>query len=670
MPKFRPGDLLRGSLPYHPMIVAQYQTSLKFSGRFHTENEGRYTCTHPVDVADASGAHSFCYAEVSGRMYVSSWGGEVCLQRPRIETHVGSLVSSEDPKARAGVLRPSRGEYEIWLPQLDDDDNLDLGLTFDEDYSVGLFVDSVGRRGRVHEWNMRNHVAQVSPGDQILKVNDVFGSPRRLREELRSDGGLHIKFRRKDFTLEGELRLGVTPGWSIWAVQDVVLAKRDLDIRCGGKLSHSLLQEHLVNWVSLSCLGLLAVPFSSCETGYQHWVLALAIPFLIRGMLVEASMFHQYFRHNPKIMNELVGLAHPLLLSIASRIEQLDIMTDTLFVARALQCSSAITEEWQATWAEVPIFGPMLAASAGIMGYGGFTLILYLTTVLLPQGILGYRSGRQLTELQTSFEKDPCGTDGTQDILPLQDLSSSSCCCLIEKSLETHAQVQYNDGELVVNLDVRLPVRIFIKCCMENFLQLWNQVTFLGLTYSEDTMADVQVGCSIVLSLILLLIKVHKLAPEEGSYWEVMVQFAALPIHLVQLLLHIGLTTAGWALYITPLVEYSEQEAYKAQVKEDEGLRQKYLLKSGGNLNSIELSAIRKHGKRPLVMACRRHFHKLGFSSHRFTPLPKAAVVAAALVWCILAILMRLAGAFLCTSHAWNLSTLRCLPPSAHLAVA
>mmetsp|Transcript_136959 Transcript_136959/g.355676 ORF Transcript_136959/g.355676 Transcript_136959/m.355676 type:complete len:708 (+) Transcript_136959:1220-3343(+) len=667
MPKFKRGHLLRGSLPHHPTICVQSHSSLQFSARFHTSTEGRYTCTHPLDTMDSSGAHLLCYVEVHGQMLVSADGCEILLQKPRIETLLGGCRWPEDSKVTVGALSPSRGEYEVTLSRPDHDGEQTLGLTLRQQDGM-LIIESILQPGRVHDWNQMNSKMPVSPGDEILRVNGESprraggggGSAAQRLDEVMAGGNLQLKLRRRGFTFAGHLSLGITPEWSEWPLEDVMLEECDLDIRCGGVLSQVLLREHVINWLSLSAIALVAVPFSTCEDGYRHWVPALSLPLLARGLYKEITLFWEHFSPNHRLMNELVGFTNPAIMLISSRIEQLDIMTDTLFVARALQCSESVTAEWQASWEQVPVVGPPLGAAAGALGYGGFTVLLYLATVLLPQGVLGYAHGRDLTLSETSFEVDPCGVSGCQDILPLQDLASTACFGLIEKSLEVHAQVQYNSGEPVVNEDVRLPFRIFVRSCLENFLQLWNQVTFLSLTYSPDTMADLQVGGSIVLSLALLLIKVHKLASTEEYTRTVLWQVVTLPIQGLQLLMSIIATSFMWGISAMPLTDYSVEEAMRAQTCDDEALRAKYQL--GGAFDALELAAIRAAGDQPLTMALRRHFHTLGLTSHRFTRWPKAKVVAAALLWCVLLVLMRLAGVFVCSSHSWNLSTMTCLP--------
>eukprot|EP00446_Apocalathium_sp_SHHI-4_P023815 CAMPEP_0177264118 /NCGR_PEP_ID=MMETSP0367-20130122/61367_1 /TAXON_ID=447022 ORGANISM="Scrippsiella hangoei-like, Strain SHHI-4" /NCGR_SAMPLE_ID=MMETSP0367 /ASSEMBLY_ACC=CAM_ASM_000362 /LENGTH=702 /DNA_ID=CAMNT_0018719173 /DNA_START=1 /DNA_END=2109 /DNA_ORIENTATION=+ len=665
LPTFQPGDLLRGSLPYLPMMCTPSQTNFKFCARFHTATVGRYTCTHPVDTTDATGTHNLCYVELQGQMRVSEDRTKVLLQKPFIKTHFGGAGGMrEDEKVTVGILSPSQGEYEVDLPiTVVEDDELEIGLELSKLEEV-LLIESVLKPGRVYEWSHDNPLTPVNLGDEIVEVNGISGNADKMLEECETSGDLHFRLRRRGFVFAGEIELDVTPDRLRWPVQDAVLWDCDLDIRCGGTLSQALLREHVINWMSLSAMALVAVPFSTCEDGYRHWVPVLALPLLVRGLLQEMKLFKEHFRHHHRLMAELTGFMHPLVMIIGSRCEQLDIMTDTLFVARAVQCSDSVTREWQASWEQVPVVGSFLGAAAGAVGFGGFSVLLYIVTVLLPQGVLGYINGRELTSLQTSFDVDPCGVDGCQDILPLQDLAATSCFVLIEKSLEIHAQVQYNSGEPVVNEDVRLPHRVFIRSCLENFLQLWNQVTFLSLTYSDDdTMADVQVGGSIVLSLVLLLIKVNKLTSGEPVCRTILFEIVALPFRLCQVLLNLIATTFMWGISASELTAYNEEEAMRAQVSTDARLREKYQL-GGGTLDQLELASIRSAGGFPLTMALRRHFHKLGLTSHRFTMLPKATVVAAALLWSVLFVLMRLAGVFMCESHSWNLSTLHCLPQS------
>lgn len=78
-------------------------------------------------------------------------------------------------------------------------------------------------------------------------------------------------------------------------------------------------------------------------------------------------------------------------------------------------------------------------------------------------------------------------------------------------------------------------------------------------------------------------------------------------------------------------------------------------------LHSLEKQAVLKHGPDPFRMACLDIAFDMGFTSINKTSLVRGQMVAAMLLLCTFIIGARLVGIFGCTSHMFNVSSMRCI---------
>lgn len=148
------------------------------------------------------------------------------------------------------------------------------------------------------------------------------------------------------------------------------------------------------------------------------------------------------------------------------------------------------------------------------------------------------------SQTQTSLQVDKFGRDGIYDVLRVQDLAANACYGLVEKSLEAYARVSFGLREGVTATQFQAgfghvrPFRIFVRCILEQVLQLMNQSAVLALTAGKDSWADGPVVASITFSLLMLLLKIGKAMENEDDIfrWIKLPCFCALLPSLIGLL--------------------------------------------------------------------------------------------------------------------------------------
>lgn len=164
----------------------------------------------------------------------------------------------------------------------------------------------------------------------------------------------------------------------------------------------------IITWVGLPLFGAAQafVPLlqPSCETGFQNMTLLVVACYEAHHMFSESKVWHAMM--NLLSPPEITVLRHLGVLSARKSyfwlgfVESLDLYMDVTFPFVARACDAQLTARWNASWAPVPVVGPIMSAILDTVRFWGFCVIVVAINVLVTGwlGLILMRQHRNSTD--------------------------------------------------------------------------------------------------------------------------------------------------------------------------------------------------------------------------------------------------------------------------------
>eukprot|EP00747_Dinoflagellata_sp_TGD_P049457 gnl/TRDRNA2_/TRDRNA2_146203_c2_seq1.p1 gnl/TRDRNA2_/TRDRNA2_146203_c2~~gnl/TRDRNA2_/TRDRNA2_146203_c2_seq1.p1 ORF type:complete len:303 (-),score=41.97 gnl/TRDRNA2_/TRDRNA2_146203_c2_seq1:59-943(-) len=218
-------------------------------------------------------------------------------------------------------------------------------------------------------------------------------------------------------------------------------------------------------------------------------------------------------------------------------VEHFDMGTDTMFPGAAAACSAEITPLWIQSWQAVPVVGSIFATILGRMGFGGFSLALYVTSAYIPQfsGIFSFLvppfiiCAFGMISLWVCFGKFV----GLAVILASFAAFIAGQMFFSAYLWEVHCDMNLNnptkmavwsgmvlfgDSSEMGDQDdkvARLALTVMTRLFFENMVQLWIQASFFSLSFGHmGFVAKLKNLASLGLGLFVCFLKVGQMLAE------------------------------------------------------------------------------------------------------------------------------------------------------------